>query len=207
MIDNRARRQGGQGVGPAWVPRRRRALLMAGIGGAALCGSLVLSALPAGAASSHHRADRVKAVHHGSLGTILVTSSGQTLYHLKTEDGGHIKCTGSCATLWPPLQVKKGTKLEGVADVRHHLGTITRPDGSIQVTYDHWPLYRYSGDTKAGQTKGQGFEGLWYVVNPAKPTAKVAGAKAKHHKHAKAAEAKHHKSTTTTNGSSGGYGY
>jgi predicted lipoprotein with Yx(FWY)xxD motif len=44
------------------------------------------------------------------------------------------------------------------------LGRLTRPNGKMQVTYNGHPLYRYSGDTKAGQTSGQGIDGKWYAV-------------------------------------------
>lgn len=50
------------------------------------------------------------------------------------------------------------------------LGTITRDDGTLQVTYNGWPLYLFAGDTAAGDTNGQGldeFGGLWFLVSPA----------------------------------------
>jgi hypothetical protein len=46
------------------------------------------------------------------------------------------------------------------------LGTLTRSDGSVQVTYNGWPLYTYTQDTAAGQTNGQGYKSLWYAVTP-----------------------------------------
>jgi predicted lipoprotein with Yx(FWY)xxD motif len=44
------------------------------------------------------------------------------------------------------------------------LGTRHRPEGSTQVTYKNRPLYRYSGDTKAGDTNGDGVGGIWHVA-------------------------------------------
>ena len=46
------------------------------------------------------------------------------------------------------------------------LGTLTRDDGTVQVTYNGWPLYHFSGDTAPGDTNGQGLEGVWFLVSP-----------------------------------------
>jgi hypothetical protein len=49
------------------------------------------------------------------------------------------------------------------------LGTITRSDGSKQVTYDGHPLYYFSGDSGAGTASGQGSDGFgakWWLVAP-----------------------------------------
>ncbi len=48
------------------------------------------------------------------------------------------------------------------------LGTITRADGTMQVTYDGHPLYYFTADTAAGTAHGQGvkaFGAEWYVVS------------------------------------------
>ena len=73
------------------------------------------------------------------------------------------KCTGSCATYWPPVTgpVTAGSGVTGT------LSTITRPDGTTQATYDGHPLYTYVGDTAPGQAKGNGKNlsgGLWYEM-------------------------------------------
>ena len=73
------------------------------------------------------------------------------------------KCTGSCATYWPPV---KGPATAGPG-VTGTLGTITRSDGTTQATYDGHPLYTYAGDTAPGQAKGNGLNvsgGLWYEM-------------------------------------------
>ena len=72
-----------------------------------------------------------------SQGTVVVTSSGMTLYHLTTEHSGQIQCTGGCATTWPPYTVSSGTMPSGASG----LGTVSRPDGSTQVTYNGEALY------------------------------------------------------------------
>lgn len=85
------------------------------------------------------------------LGTVLTDGAGHTLYWYEEDTAAKVDCTGSCASLWPPLMgmphAAPGVKLTG-------LGTIRRPDGSVQVTYKGHPLYTYAEDTAAGQMKG-----------------------------------------------------
>ena len=106
------------------------------------------------AASSH---PTVKVMKTASLGKLLATSSGLTLYHYTDEKPGKIDCKGGCAKLWPPLLVKAGAKpTVGPGLSAAKLGTIKRPDGGTQVTYNGYALYRYAPDKKAGDVKGQG---------------------------------------------------
>jgi len=104
----------------------------------------------------------------GSLGAILVDHSGATLYRYTPDGTGKSTCTGGCATVWPPLTVPAGTAsvAAGTGIPSGALGTTTRPDGTLQVTYKGMPLYTYAADTSAGQTSGQGVGGTWYVVSP-----------------------------------------
>lgn len=106
----------------------------------------------------------VQVVANDEYGEILVDIAGMTLYVFLRDVPGKSNCNDACAQTWPPLTVDgEPTAGEGVDDGM--LGTIEREDGDTQVTYDR-PLYRYSGDTKAGDTKGQGIGGNWYVVSP-----------------------------------------
>lgn len=104
-----------------------------------------------------------------SLGNILVNDQGMTLYTFKKDTAGVSNCNGGCATLWPPLTVANGATPTAAPGITGKLGVITRSDGSQQVTYNGMPLYTYAGDKKAGDTTGQGFGNLWYVV-PANPS-------------------------------------
>jgi len=116
------------------------------------------------AASSH---PTVKVMETESLGKLLATSSGLTLYHYTDEKRGKIDCKGACAKAWPPLLVKKGAKLTvGRGLSLKKLGTIKRPDGGTQVTYNGYALYRYAPDKKAGDVKGQALFKEWYVIAP-----------------------------------------
>jgi predicted lipoprotein with Yx(FWY)xxD motif len=101
----------------------------------------------------------------GSVGTVLDDGRGFTLYHLTTETGGQIKCTGSCPQTWPPLLISSG-QATASGDLSAKLGTVQRPDGSTQVTFDGMPLYTYAGDSAPGQANGQGVGGVWFAVTP-----------------------------------------
>jgi predicted lipoprotein with Yx(FWY)xxD motif len=96
------------------------------------------------------------------VGDVLVDGDGMTLYTLPTESSGTIKCTGSCAKSWPPLLLSGGATSATAGDGvdAGKLGTIARPDGGTQVTYDGMPLYLWVGDTAPGQATGQGVAGF-----------------------------------------------
>ena len=103
---------------------------------------------------------------------VLTNSGGFTLYWFAPDTSTTSKCTGSCTTYWPPV---KGPATAG-SGVTGTLSTITRPDGTTQVTYDGHPLYTYVGDTAPGQNKGNGQNlsgGKWYeiTVSGASPAA------------------------------------
>jgi len=94
---------------------------------------------------------------------VLTNSAGFTLYWFALDTSTTSKCTGSCATYWPPV---KGPATAG-SGVTGTLGTITRPDGTTQATYDGHPLYTYAGDSAPGQNKGNGLNasgGVWHEV-------------------------------------------
>jgi len=120
------------------------------------------------APSSSTTTGTVKAVKSKTFGTILVSSKGRTLYRY-TIDGKNVnRCSAvsACNKYWLPLVVKAGVKpTAGVGAKASKLGTIKAKNGMRQVTYAGWPLYYFAGDASSGQTKGQGFEKQWYVVN------------------------------------------
>jgi predicted lipoprotein with Yx(FWY)xxD motif len=121
-----------------------------------------------GVASARHatKAATVRTRKLGKLGTVLVNSRGRTLYMFVPDHRKKVTCKGGCATIWPPLKVKKGQKITaGGAAKKKLLGR----DGTV-VTYNRWPLYTYVGDRKPGQATGQALDqngGLWYVLSPA----------------------------------------
>jgi predicted lipoprotein with Yx(FWY)xxD motif len=99
-----------------------------------------------------------------SLGTILVNSQGMTLYHLSGEVKGKFICASSaCVGVWHPLIAPSGGAPSGEVG---SLGTVRRPDGTVQVTYKGTPLYIFTGDKQPGETEGQGIKdvGTWSAV-------------------------------------------
>jgi predicted lipoprotein with Yx(FWY)xxD motif len=103
------------------------------------------------------------------LGSILVNSSGRTLYLFKADVGTKSACTGACAAAWPPLLVT-GKPTAGAGLTASKLGTTTRSGGKQQVTYNGHPLYLFVQDHKPGQTTGQGvtaFGAPWFALTPA----------------------------------------
>jgi predicted lipoprotein with Yx(FWY)xxD motif len=127
---------------------------------AATQGVADLSASPGSASST---------VLAGSAGgqTVLVAGSNRmTLYTFSSDVAGSGKsaCAGNCLVIWPPLTVPSGTTPTAGPGVTGALGTITRDDGSIQVTYNGLPLYFYGGDKAPGDTTGN-YPG-WNLVAP-----------------------------------------
>lgn len=95
-----------------------------------------------------------------SLGSYLVGPNGLTLYFDTKDSQGTSNCSGACATAWPPLTVPSGQQPKAGSGVTGTLGTITRSDGSQQVTYDGFPLYYWKGDSKPGDVTGQNVNGF-----------------------------------------------
>ncbi len=97
---------------------------------------------------------------------ILTTEDGFTLYVFANDpaNAGTSSCFASCAQAWPPFVII-GTP-SGAADVAGGLGSITRDDGGIQVSYKGRPLYRFANDATKGDTKGDKVGGVWSVAIP-----------------------------------------
>lgn len=126
------------------------------------------SATTSSSASSMPTAAVTVSTAKGSHGTYLVGSSGRALYIWMADTSGKSNCSGACASAWPPL-ITKGTPAASGGVNSADLSTITRANGSKQVTYNGHPLYYYVGDTGSGTTKGQGSDGFgakWWLVAP-----------------------------------------
>ena len=82
-----------------------------------------------------------------SIGKVLAASSGRTVYELVGATASHSNCSGSCLSIWPPVKAN-----------------------GKQVVYKGHPLYEFSGDTAAGQAKGNGLKdswGTWWAMSSA----------------------------------------
>jgi predicted lipoprotein with Yx(FWY)xxD motif len=131
------------------------ALIAAGCGGGG--GSQAGTTGPGYAAAGTARTARAATVStgHTKLGTVLVDGQGRTLYLFEKDKGVASSCSGACASIWPPLTTAaKSVAGRGLSVVK--LGSVKRPDGKTEVTYAGHPLYTYAGDTKLGDTQGQG---------------------------------------------------
>jgi predicted lipoprotein with Yx(FWY)xxD motif len=131
--------------------------------------------------------------------TVLVDAQGMTLYHLSGESAGKFLCTSAeCEKAWKPVAAADtSSAITG-------LGTVKRPDGSQQLSYNGEPLYTFVGDKSAGEASGQGVAedgGTWSAVTTAaSATATSSGSSS-------APAASSSSSESSSSGGSGGYGY
>ena len=144
------------------TPLRTRAAVFAVLG-------LTLAACGAGGAAGASEtytgeAYNLVAVEDASLGAYLTDGYGHTLYIFKSDSADTSTCTAACAGSWPSFILAAGATVEGGAGVTGTFGTTMRDDGTTQITYDHRPLYYYSGDAAAGDTNGQGLGDTWFVA-------------------------------------------
>ena len=132
----------------------------------------VLAVRSPGGKSSSRKATRPAAsgpdvrVAHTALGRVLVNSQGHTLYLFLEDRDGKSTCMAACARVWPPAVVAHAPRA-GAGVQAAKLTTTRRADDTRQLVYNGHPLYAMVGDTRPGQTQGQGFVGTWFVVSPA----------------------------------------
>lgn len=104
-----------------------------------------------------------------SLGTFLVGPDGKSLYLFEADKSSKSTCSGACAQGWPPITTN-GPPVAGSGVMQSLLSTSPRGDGTMQVVYNGHPLYYFAGDTKAGDTNGEGLNAFgagWDVVSSA----------------------------------------
>jgi predicted lipoprotein with Yx(FWY)xxD motif len=165
----------------------KRLRLLIALTGVAVCAS---AGVAFGGSAHASAASTIVKTAKTSLGTILVTSSGRTLYLSTGDKPPHFACTGGCLSIWPPLKANGALKAEGAAKAAD-LRTVKGPAGKV-VTYNGHPLYTFASDTKSGQATGEGQNGF-YAVSPS-------GGKI-------TKPAKTTTTTTTSSSSTGPYGY
>jgi predicted lipoprotein with Yx(FWY)xxD motif len=138
------------------------------LGGAA-CALILSDGSPASASKALRY--EVTTQNISGLGVILVDGAGQALYAYSPDHhSGRSKCNSACADEWPPLLLPKGvtTPVSSGTAKASLLGTTKRIGGSIQVTYNGWPLYRFATDETPGSAPGEGLDnlgGYWYVLS------------------------------------------
>lgn len=145
-------------------------LLAAGCGGSDSSDSTTAATTPTttAASSSGGGVATIDVADNPELGQILTDADGNTVYLFEKDESGTSTCSGECAAAWPPVTTS-GSPTAGAGADRSLIGTVKRDDGSEQVTYDDHPLYTFSGDTKPGDTNGNGldhFGAEWYALTP-----------------------------------------
>ena len=134
------------------------------------CGGTAYSSGGYGApAAASATAPAAIGVGQTSFGRVIVDGKGRTLYLFEKDTSRRSACSGQCAQYWPPL-LTRGAPVARIGAKKSLLGTIRRADGSRQVTYAGHPLYAYIGDSKPGQTNGEGSEEFgagWDALSPA----------------------------------------
>jgi predicted lipoprotein with Yx(FWY)xxD motif len=150
-----------------WLTSGLAALTMC----AAACGSSPSSAgsSPSASPSPAATGTKIAVATNAKYGQILVDDKGITVYLFVADTGTASTCYGSCAAIWPPV-LTTGAPQAGTGADASKLGTTTRTDGKVEVTYAGHPVYYFFKDKAAGDTTGQGvngFGGLWWVMSPA----------------------------------------
>lgn len=144
------------------------ALLAAACGSSSSSSTTSASAAKPTSSSSAAASGLAISTAKGSDGTYLVGSSGRAVYLWIADSNGKSNCSGACASAWPPVIANSAPVASGGVKAGD-LGTITRADGSKQVTYMGHPLYYFAGDPSRGTTTGQGNDGFgakWWLVAP-----------------------------------------
>jgi predicted lipoprotein with Yx(FWY)xxD motif len=147
---------------------KRICVAMAGVLVAAASATAIAGARPASPNARARRAASVQ-LRHTSLGEILVSSSGQTLYEFTRDRTDHDSCVSvkGCSQVWPALRAS-GKPTVGAGLRSSLLSTIALEGGARQLTYAGHPLYTYSGAYGAGETSYVGakqFGGSWYALS------------------------------------------
>ena len=100
------------------------------------------------------------------MGSVVTDDKGMTLYRSDMDQAtpSMSMCSGDCTKTWMPVMAQDSVQTMGVE--KSLLGSVNRSDGMKQLTLGGWPLYRYMGDTKAGQMNGQAKDDQWFAVTP-----------------------------------------
>jgi predicted lipoprotein with Yx(FWY)xxD motif len=158
---------------------RRRSTLTATLLAAALFAASLtaIAAVPAGASAPARAAAAQKLqLRHTSLGSILVDSSGFTLYRFSKDTGSQNTCMANreCGATWPAL-TSSGRPTAGPGVKASLISTIALSGGKRQVTYAGHPLYTYEPAGERGETGYIGvhqFGGTWSGVSASGGTVK-----------------------------------
>jgi len=111
-------------------------------------------------------ADMLMLAESEQLGSYLTDAAGMTLYTFAIDVPGTSNCYDGCAAAWPPLLIEEGVGMEAAEGISGELGTTSRTDDTLQVTYNGWPLYYWINDEVPGDTLGHNVNNVWAVAYP-----------------------------------------
>jgi predicted lipoprotein with Yx(FWY)xxD motif len=135
---------------------------------ASLCAVLLFAACSTGSSSGASptpaAGNATITVASSAAGDHLAGPNGHSLYLFAPDTANTSTCTDSCAQNWPPLTVAAGQTPAAGSGLALQLTTITRADGSLQVTANGLPLYYFGGDSAAADINGQGKNGVWFLA-------------------------------------------
>lgn len=98
------------------------------------------------------------------FGEFIVGIDGASVYATTQDAPGEVLCVDACAAYWP-IVTSDEIAIAGEGVSESLIGEVTRPDGTVQITYGGWPLYYFSYDPAPGATRGQGNANVWYLVS------------------------------------------
>ena len=101
------------------------------------------------------------------MGSVIEDSKGFVLYRFDKDSANPptSNCVDKCALIWPPVLTNGTPVISGVDPSL--VGTIARPDGTMQVTLAGWPLYNFSNEKEPGKWAGQAVGNTWWVIDSA----------------------------------------
>ncbi|MDB5529848.1 MAG: hypothetical protein JWR51_2951 [Devosia sp.] len=121
-----------------------------------LAAASVTLMMTGGAMAANYAGGVIKSVTVGGH-EMLTDGQGRTLYVYDQDGPGVSNCNGLCRLAWPPQRAANGAKASG------NFAPVEANGGPIWAFKGH-PLYRFSGDHKAGDVKGDGAEGIWHAA-------------------------------------------
>ena len=171
--DTKAGDTNGQEVGSVWfavspdgaIVQNPASVPATGGTPAATAATAATMAATAAAPSGSTGAGALAVAKDAKLGSILVDGAGRTLYIYTKDTPDKSNCTGGCLKAWPAFTATANVTAGSGVD-QSKIGSATLADGSKIVTYNHMPLYYWKGDTKPGDTSGQGVGSVWFVIGP-----------------------------------------
>ncbi len=122
-----------------------------------------------GGPGSRHVRTELWRVGSGPLGVVVTDGEGHYIYRSDRDrtDPPTSTCTDACAETWHPLVVEPGKDPVLLGIEPSTIGTLQRPDGTVQLTLAGWPLYLRAGEPGGLRDAGSnGADGVWFAITP-----------------------------------------